>query len=227
MTTGRTPMAPDGPGLAFRTGGPTRPADELPADVDRAVVDAAAAADVLVVDRRRDGVRTAAPGHTEIAGRQVVVVPRRPGARPSVACYSRDAPGTDPAVERVRRTVVLDATAAAHYDVAAALAVAGGDGTGEAEGSFDDLLDDGADGDPATDDADRTRWTGDTRPADGGRSADAADASVSPSAAELSARRDSVDTATHRVLEGAPETAVPLAFCGLAGVVEPIADASP
>lgn len=221
MTTGRTPMAPDGPGLAFRTGGPTRPADELPADVDRAVVDAAAAADVLVVDRRRDGLRTAAPGHAEIAGRQVVVVPRRPGARPSVACYSRDAPGTDPAVERVRRTVALDATAAAHYDVAAALAVAGGDGTGEAEGSFDDLLDDGADGEPATDDADWTRTT------DGGRSADAAGASVSPSAAELSARRDSVDTATHRVLEGAPETAAPLAFCGLAGVVEPIADASP
>lgn len=174
-----------------------------------------------MVDRRRDGVRTAAPSHAEIAGRQVVVVPRRPGARPSVACYSRDAPGTDPAVERVRRTVVLDATAAAHYDVAAALAVAGGDGTGEAEGSFDDLLDDGADGEPATGDADWTRTT------DGGRSADAAGASVSPSAAELSARRDSVDTATHRVLEGAPETAAPLAFCGLAGVVEPIADASP
>lgn len=220
-------MAPGGPGLAFRTGGPTRPADELPADVDHTVVDAAAAADVLVVDRRRDGVRTAAPGRAEIAGRQVVVVPRRPGARPSVACYSRDAPGTDPAVELVRRTVALDATVAAHYDVAAALAVAGGDGTGESEGSFDDLLDGGAGGEPATDDADWTRTPTDSRLADGGRSADAADGSVSPSAAELSARRDSVDTATHWVLEGAPETAAPLAFCGLAGVVEPIADASP
>jgi hypothetical protein len=158
----------------------------------------------------------------------VVVVPRRPGARPSVACYSRDDPGADPAIECVRRTVLLDATAAAHYDVAAALAVAGGDGTDEAERSFDDLLEDeAADGERATEDPDSTRTTADTRMTDGGRSPGGAEASVSAPAAELAARRESVDAATHRVLDGAPETAAPLAFCGLAGVVEPVADASP
>lgn len=218
MATGGTWTGGGGPGLAVTTVGPTRPGDRLPEDVDRQVVDAAAAADLLVVDRRRTGTRAPEPGTAEIAGRQVLVVPRQPGARPEVACYSRDDPETDPAVELIRRTVELDATAAAHYTVAAAVAAASdGEPTHAAEnGSFDD-------------------WTRDSDPVieleaemDGSEvtAAPTGHASVSPSTAELAARRDSLDTAADRVLDDGPESAAPLAFCGLAGVVEPL-DTSP
>lgn len=210
MATGGAWTASGGPGLAVTTEGPTEPRDRLPQDVSRAVVEAAAAADLLVVDRRRTGTRTEQPGTAEIAGRDVLVVPRRPGARPRVECYSSDDPATDPAVELVRRTVELDATTAAHYSVAAAVAVAS---DGEPSSSaLDDQFDE---------------WTRDS--STGGRTGGSEVAAVpsghpdvSPSTAELAARRDSVDAAAERVLDGAPETAAPLAFCGLAGVVEPL-----
>lgn len=215
MATGGTWAGGGGPGLVVTTAGPTRPSGRLPEDVDGQVVEAAATADLLVVDRRRAGTRAPEPGTAEIAGRQVLVVPRRPGARPSVECYSRDDPETDPAVDLIRRTVELDATAAAHYSVAAAVAVASERDADEPEGSFDDWTQDSVvGGDPGTE------------PASEGATEPSGHASVSPSTAELVARRDSLDTAAERVLDGGPESAAPLAFCGLAGVVDPL-DSSP
>lgn len=184
MSTGGAWAANSTPGLSLTASGPERLVDRLPHGVAAATVEAARDADVLVVDRRTGGTRTERTGRAEIAGRTVLVVPKRPGARPSVTCYSRGDPGSDPAVELVRRTVELDATADAHYGVAAAVAGASGD-------------EDATDNSPE-------------------------DERLSPSAAELAARRDSVDIATERVLEDAPDGAAPLAFCGLSAVVEPL-----
>lgn len=218
MATGGTWTAGGGPGLAVTTVGPTHPADRLPEEVDRRVVDAAAAADLLVIDRRRSDTRAPEPGTAAIADRQVLVVPRQPGARPEVTCYSRDDPETDPAVELIRRTVELDATAAAHYTVAAAVAVASdGEPTHAAENGSSDDWTQGSD--PVVElEAEMDEREGTAAPT--------GHASVAPSTAELAARRDSLDTAAERVLDGGPESAAPLAFCGLAGVVDPL-DSSP
>jgi hypothetical protein len=215
--------------------------DRLPEGVSSAAVAAAKRADLLVLDSRTAGTRTERTGEAEIAGRRVLVVPERPGARPRVACYSRDDPDSDPAIPLVRRTVELDATTAAHYDVAAAVADA--DGAAEPTADASDTgpvahADGGAEPtgpEWVTDAAAGSEGGGTTfetaagiamleAAADGPGADDDGDvrASVSPSAAELAARRDSVDTAAERVLSATPETAAPLAFCGLAGVVEPL-----
>lgn len=209
MSTGGTLTTGAPSGLAVTTCGPERLVDALPGGVAAAIVEAARRADVLVVDRRTGELRTDRPGEAEIAGRTVLVVPKRPGARPSVTCYSRAAPGTDPAVELIRRTVELDATTDSHYSVASAVAVASEDASAAGE----DV--------PTSDEDDRFGL-----PEPGAEEASPSErASLSPSAAELAARRDAVDDAIQRLLEGAPEEATALAFCGLAGVVEPLPDA--
>lgn len=133
MSTGGAWASGSTPGLAVRASGPERLVDRLPSGVAAATVEAARTADVLVVDRRTADTRTERTGEAEIAGRTVLVVPKRPGARPRVSCYSRADPRSDPAVELVRRTVELDATADAHYGVASAVAVASGDEDGTTE----------------------------------------------------------------------------------------------
>jgi hypothetical protein len=237
MATGGAWTPGSTPGLAVSVTRAERLVDRLPSDISRETVAAAKRADVLVVDRRTAGTRTERTGEADIAGRTVLVVPRRPGARPSLACFSRDPPETDPAVDLLRRTVELDATAEAHYGVASAVAVASEDGSGGAAG--------GAAGWVAADEADEPAPSGATplastdaeapferRSPDEGRAGDDGDAtggmghgSLSPSAAEIAARRDSVDTAAARVLERDDDGAAPLAFCGLSGVVDPLEDA--
>lgn len=232
MATGGAWTSGSTPGLAVTASGPERLVDRLPGEISRATVDAAKRADVLVVDRRTAGTRTERTGEADIAGRTVLVVPKRPGARPSVACYSTEDPERDPAVELVRRTVELDATADAHFGVASAVAMASDDDaeSGDVNGGSADWVavderdepfepgaaDGGASfGPPSPDDLAAT--------AEGaGEAASRTDhASVSPSAAELAARRDSVDTAASRVLDEDSDAAAPLAFCGLSAVVEP------
>jgi hypothetical protein len=233
MATGGAWTSGSTPGLAVTASGPERLVDRLPSEVSRAAVAAARRADVLVIDQRTSGTRTERTGETEIAGRTVLVVPRRPGARPSVTCYSTETPETDPAVELVRRTVELDATADAHFGVASAVAVASSDepASGDVGGSADWV---------AVDEQDETHEFGmadvtdasfglsspddgsGPAPDGGGTTSQSGHASVSPSAAELAARRDSVDTAASRVLEDQPDAAAPLAFCGLSAVVEPL-----
>ncbi|PSP97928.1 hypothetical protein BRC89_09705 [Halobacteriales archaeon QS_4_70_19] len=209
MSTGGTPTTGAPSGLAVTTCGPERLVDRLPGGVAAATVEATRRADVLVVDRRTGELRTDRPGEAEIAGRTVLVVPERPGARPSVTCYSRAAPGSDPAVELIRQAVELDATTASHYSVASAVAVANEDVSPTEEGET------------PTEPTDSFGL-----PAPETEEAPAAEhASLSPSAAELAARRDAVDDATRRLLDDAPEEATALAFCGLAGVVEPLPDA--
>lgn len=225
-------------GLAVSVTRAERLVDRLPSEVSRATVAAAKRADVLVVDRRTAGTRTERTGEAEIAGRTVLVVPKRPGARPKVTCYTRDDPETDPAVELLRRTIELDATAAAHYGVASAVAVASEDepvGAGPAGGrSAEWVAVEGAD-EPSTASATPMASTGAEASArlpspdqagaadDDGSAASRTDhANLSPSAAEIEARRDSVDTAAARVLEGDDDGAAPLAFCGLSGVVDPL-----
>lgn len=238
MATGGVWTSGSTPGLAVTASGPERLVDRLPSDVSRATVAAAKRADVLVVDRRTAGTRTERTGEAEIAGRTVLVVPKPAGARPSVACYSTDPPDTDPAVELIRRTVELDATAEAHFGVASAVAIASGD-EHEAGGPSGDVSGGSADwvavdeqeepleGEPLdlSDDAfdlpDPNEGSG-LAAEGGGTASRAGHASVSPSAAELAARRDSVDSAASRVLDESPEGAAPLAFCGLSAVVEPL-----
>ncbi len=233
MATGGAWTSGSTPGLAVTASGPERLVDRLPSEVSRAAVAAAKRADVLVVDRRTSGTRTERTGEADIAGRTVLVVPKPPGARPSVTCHSTEAPEADPAVELIRRTVELDATADAHFGVASAVAVASGDEppSGDVGGSADwvaaDEQDDGLDsGTPDATDAsfgfsDPDDGSGQV-PDGGGTTSRTGHASVSPSAAELAARRDSVDTAASRVLEDGPDAAAPLAFCGLSAVVEPL-----
>ncbi|WP_276257907.1 hypothetical protein [Haloglomus litoreum] len=199
-------MSGSTPGLAVSASRAERLVDRLPSEVSRAAVAAAKRADVLVIDRRTAGTRTERTGEADIAGRTVLVVPKRPGARPKVDCFSREPPETDPAVELLRRTVELDATAEAHYGVASAVAVASGDEAPAPAGGAAEWV--------AVDEAD-----GGNAPARTGHE------SLSPSAAEIAARRDSVDTAAARVLEGDDGGAAPLAFCGLSGVIEPLEDA--
>jgi hypothetical protein len=194
--------------------------------VSSAVHDAVRGADLLVVDRRGEATRTTAPGEAEIAGATVVVVPTEPGLRPTVEVYARG-PVDTPAVEAIRQTIELDACTSAHYDVAARLAAVEAEENRPADGETDDwatiareaggtanLPASGTDPGPsggATED-------GSTAVAGGG----AADHSVP--AAELRARRDSVDEATDRLLVdiGAGDDTAPLAFCGLSEVVDPI-----
>jgi hypothetical protein len=230
MATGGAWTSGSTPGLAVTASGPDRLVDRLPSEVSRAAVAAAKRADVLVIDRRTSGTRTERTGEADIAGRTVLVVPKRPGARPSVTCYSTEAPEADPAVELIRRTVELDATADAHFGVASAVAVASGDEppSGDVGGSADwvaaDEQEDGLDfGTPdATETSVLPTPDHDPAPDGGGPTSRTGHASVSPSAAELAARRDSVDTAASRVLEEGPDAAAPLAFCGLSAVVEPL-----
>jgi hypothetical protein len=201
------------PGPTVTVTGPVAPAEHLPETYPGDGPAAAAAADaaVLVVDRRTSGTRAEQPGETRVADRRVVAVPARPGARPSVDLYCRADPVGDPAVALLRQAVELDAYAAAHFRVASRLAVVGDDGTGDPD------------------------WAtaGDDGPATGGRAgpggdgdavadAEAGPAGIPPSAAELRARRDSVDEATGRLLDAAAEEAAPLAFCGLSAVLDPL-----
>jgi hypothetical protein len=124
------------PGPTVTVTGAVAPAEHLPEAYPGDGPTAAAAADaaVLVVDRRASGTRAEQPGETRVADRRVVGVPGRPGARPSVDIYSRADPAGDPAVALLRRTVELDACAAAQFRVASRLAVVGDDGTGDSDG---------------------------------------------------------------------------------------------
>lgn len=235
MATGGAWTSGSTPGLAVTASPAERLVDRLPSDVSSATVAAAKRADVLVVDQRTAGTRTERTGEADIAGRTVLVVPKRPGARPKVACYSREDTETDQAVELIRRTVELDATADAHYGVASAVAVASegeSPGTDPAGGSSAEWVaidetdgtttPDGTTGAEASFGLPSPDEHGGAGGADGDTASRTGHASLSPSAAEIAARRDSVDTAAARVLEGADDGAAPLAFCGLSGVVEPL-----
>lgn len=237
-------MAPDRSGMpsgpAGTIGGGLQPsvtvtghadlAVELPQRaVPSAVHDAVREADLLVVDRRGEATRTDEPGEARIAGARVVVVPAEPGLRPTVEVYTR-ASAEAPPVEAIRRTVELDACTAAHYDVAARLAAA------EAEGEGADETDDWAtiareaggtanlpSGDPGGG-AGAATEDGGTAVATGSSAEHTDSTEESVPAAELRARRDSVDEATDRLLTDADtgEDTAPLAFCGLSEVVDPI-----
>ena len=200
---------------------------ELPEQaVPAAVHDAVRTADILVVDQRGDATRTPQPGEARIADAQVVVVPIEPGLRPTVEVYARGPVDTRP-VDAIRQTVELDACTAAHYDVAARLAAVEAEDNPPADGETDDwaTIAREAGGTANLPPSGSDPGTGGSSPEDGGAAAagaGAADHSVP--AAELRARRDSVDQATDRLLVDidGDETA-PLAFCGLSEVIEPIA----